>query len=133
MPELTKDPRTALVVDDEPSILGVLSEILIDAGFITTAFSRGVPALEAVQQQCFDLLLIDVGLPDITGMAICAAARERYGDDAVILIVTADARTERLVTALDLGADDFVAKPFDIEELLTRIEVKLRRNEREDT
>ena len=132
MPELTKDPRTALVVDDEPSILGVLSEILIDAGFITTAFSRGVPALEAVQQQRFDLLLIDVGLPDISGMAICSAARERYGDDAVILIVTADARTERVVTALDLGADDFVAKPFDIGELLTRIEVKLRRNERED-
>ncbi len=131
MPQLTKDPRTALIVDDEPSILGVLSEILEDAGFITTAFSRGVPALEAVQRQRFDLLLIDVGLPDISGMAICGTARERYGDDAVILIVTADARTERLVTALDLGADDFVAKPFDIEELLTRIEVKLRRNERE--
>jgi DNA-binding response OmpR family regulator len=63
----------------------------------------------------------------MNGMQICQAARERYGDDVIIFIITADQQRERLMTALEVGADDFIGKPFHIEELLARIEVKLRR------
>jgi two-component system, OmpR family, catabolic regulation response regulator CreB len=122
--------REALIVDDEPAILDLFEEILGDAGFTTTTFERGLPAIEAIKQRHFDLLLVDVGLPDISGMVICEQARERYGETAAILIITADSRTERLITALELGADDFVPKPFNVEELLARIKIKLqRRNE----
>lgn len=120
-------PRTALIVDDESALLGLLDEILTDAGFVTTGFERGQPALEMIAQRPFNLLVIDVNLPDTSGLAVCQFARERYGEDVAILIITADSRMDRLVTAFDLGADDFVPKPFDVEELLTRIETKLRR------
>ena len=75
----------------------------------------------------FDLMVIDIGLPDINGMRICESARERYGADLAILIITADNRRERCITALELGADDFVSKPFDVEELMARISSVLRR------
>lgn len=119
--------RTALIVDDEVEVLSLLDDVLVEAGFATTRFELGKPAIAAIDQRHFDLLVIDVGLPDISGMIICEHARKQYGEGVAILIVTGDSRLERLHTALDLGADDFVPKPFDINELLTRIEVKLRR------
>lgn len=121
--------REALIVDDEPTIRELLNEILIDAGFNTTTFERGLPAIEAIKQRHFDVLIVDIGLPDISGMHICEQAREKYGEAVAILIITADNRTERLITALELGADDFIPKPFHIEELLARIQVKLHRAE----
>ncbi len=122
--------RTALVVDDDLAIREVLVEILDDAGFATTDYDHGLPALAAVGQRHFDVLLVDQWLPDINGIQICAAAHERYGDTAAVMMVTADSRTERHVTALTLGADDVVTKPFHVDVLLARIEAKLRRRER---
>lgn len=116
---------TALVVDDDPAIREVLVELLDEAGFATTAFDRGRPALAALAQRQFDVLLIDQWLPDINGMRICAAAQES-GTPAAVFLLTADPRLERHVTALTLGADDVVAKPFHIDILLARIEAKLR-------
>ena len=124
-----RQPRTALVVDDEPAVLDLVEEILIDAGFAISRFPRGRPALEAITQRRFDLLIIDVNLPDLSGMAICDAARARYGEDAAILVITADSRKDRVITALNLGADDFVPKPFHVDELLARIAAKLRRTQ----
>ncbi len=118
---------TALVVDDESAVLELLSDIVTDAGFATSRFANGREALDAIAERRFDLLLIDVNLPDTTGMIICDAARARYGNDAAILIITADSRKERLVTAMNLGADDFVPKPFHADELLARISATLRR------
>jgi DNA-binding response OmpR family regulator len=120
--------RTALVVDDEIPLLQLLEEVLDEAGFSVTAFGRGQPALDALASRRFDILVIDIGLPDMNGMRICEEARERYGDDVAILIITADNRKERCITALELGADDFVGKPFDVEELLARINSMLRRS-----
>lgn len=122
--------RTALVVDDEAPIRGLLEDILDDAGFTTTSFALGGPALQELAKHSFDLLIIDIGLPDMNGLSICEEARARYGSDVVILIITADSRKERCIMALEMGADDFVGKPFDIEELLIRIDVKLRRTAR---
>jgi DNA-binding response OmpR family regulator len=122
-----KSTRTALVVDDDPAVLGLLTEILVEDGYITTSFPRGRPALDALAQQPYDVLVVDVGLPDMNGMRICQEARQQYGDDIVIFIITGDQQRERVVTAFEIGADDFISKPFDIDELLARIAVKLRR------
>ena len=122
--------RTALVVDDDPAIREVLAEILEDAGFTTTAFAYGQPALAAMAPRHFDLLLIDQWLPDLNGIQICEAAHERYGNTAAVLLITADERTERHTTALMLGADDVVTKPFHVEVLLARTEAQLRRRDR---
>jgi two-component system OmpR family response regulator len=119
--------RTALVVDDETPLLSVLHEILTETGFRTTCYDRGQPALEALSRRCFDLLVLDVGLPDMNGLRLCAAARERYGDDCVILVLTGADRTARSVGAFALGADDFLGKPFSVDELIARIDAKFRR------
>jgi len=122
-----KQRYTALVIDDEEAILHILNDILIEAGFATTIVTRGQDALDVIARQHFDVLLVDVGLPDMSGLVVCDAARTRYGQTTAILVVTADGSKERLVTALALGADDFVPKPFYIDELLARIDATLRR------
>lgn len=97
--------RTALVVDDEAPIRGLLEDILVDAGFITTCFALGKPALQELDKHSFDLLVIDIGLPDMNGLSICEEARSRYGADVVILIITADNRKERSIMALEMGVN----------------------------
>ena len=118
---------TALVIDDDPAILQLLEEVLHEAGYNPTCLTHAQPALEALATRPFDVLVIDQWLPDGNGLQICEAARARYGSDPVVLIITADARKERHVLSLQLCADDFIGKPFDIEELLARIEVRLQR------
>ncbi len=101
-------------------------EILADAGFTTTDFAQGQLALAAVAQRHFDLLLVNQWLPDLNGIQLCEAAHARYSTTAAVLLVTADPRAERHITALTLGADDVVTKPFDVDMLLARIAPKLR-------
>ncbi len=124
---MTNGARTALIVDDDPDLLNLLSEILGDVGFATRRYEFGQPALLALTQEHFDLLLIDQWLPDMNGLQICAAARQRYENGAVVMLITADPRIERHVTALTTCADDVVGKPFDVDDLVARIEAKLRR------
>jgi DNA-binding response OmpR family regulator len=121
------ETRTAMVIDDELAIRELLEEVLGEAGFTTTSFAYGQPALDAIYKQHYDLLVVDIGLPDMNGLHICSAARDHYGERVAILIITADARKQRVISSFALGADDFVGKPFDIDELLARIDVHLRR------
>jgi DNA-binding response OmpR family regulator len=114
------------VVDDDPAIRDLLVDILGDANFATTCFGFGQPALTAVLQHHFDVLLIDQWLPDINGLELCEAAHHHYGATAVILMITADPRVDRHITALTVGADDVVQKPFHVDILLARIAAKLR-------
>ena len=127
MSDAATGARTALVVDDETDLLDVLDEALREAGFVTTCFTTGRPAIEALKQRPYDLLLTDVGLPDINGLRICMAARELYDEDVVVLVMTGADRRARQIGAFTLGADDFISKPFDIEELLARVQAKLAR------
>lgn len=127
---LEERQQTALVIDDDVSILEMLDDLLGEAGFATTTVTRGQDAIDVMAQQHFDVLLVDLGLPDMSGMNICDVARSYYGQAATILMITADARKERVVTALELGADDFVPKPFYIDELLARIHANLRKRDR---
>ena len=127
MPTPESQTSTALIIDDDPDTLQLLDEVLQEAGFATTCFFRGHPALMALVTHRFDVLVIDQWLPDMNGLQICEAARTYHGHDPVVLIITADARPERRVLALQLCADDFISKPFDVEELIARIEARLRR------
>ncbi len=130
MTNAVKPRPTALVVDDDPAIREVLVELLDDEGFTTTDFASGKPALAAVEQRHFDVLLVDQWLPDMNGLQICEAARHQYGPTTVVLLVTADPRMERRVTAFNLGVDDVVGKPFHVDELLARVEANLRARQR---
>jgi DNA-binding response OmpR family regulator len=124
---------TALVVEDDAANLALLDELLREDGFAPTCCARGQSALTALAQRRFDLLLIDLRLPDLSGLEICRAARAWYGAAPVIVIVTADDRPRRWVTALEHGADDCIGKPFDVDVLLAHVHAKLRQVERVDT
>ena len=118
---------TALVVEDDPALLELLAAVLQAAGFTPTCCTQGQAALARLADQAFDLLVLDLWLPNLPGFALCQAARERYGAGPIVILLTADQRVSSWVTALDLGADDCVGKPFDPEELLARIRAKRRR------
>ncbi len=123
----TPSPRTALIVEDDQLTLTFLREVLEDAGFETTALDCGRPAMRLLAKQRFDVLLVDVNLPDMSGMIVCDAARERYQDQIVILAVSGQEIDRWRLAALQVYADDFLGKPFHLDELIARIESKLRR------
>ncbi len=119
--------HAALVVDKDQSLRFLLAEVLTDSGFSTSCHSLGHSAVTALATQRFDLIITDVDLPDINGLVLCAMAREHYGDGPVILMIMGDKPQDRGITSLELGADDFLPKPFRVDELLARIEAKVRR------
>ena len=114
---------TILVVDDEPQIRRLLGGTLARAGYRVTEAASGRQAIEALEAQP-DVILLDLGLPDRDGLELIPAIRKH--SKAAILIVSARDATEEKVTALDLGAVDYVTKPFDTEELLARVRAALR-------
>ena len=127
MNNVTPSPRTALVVEDDQLMLTFLHEVLEDAGFETTGVAQGNLAPTVLAERCFDVLLVDVNLPDMNGLSICEAARTWYQDQVAILVITGQEIQRRGLAALQLCADDFLRKPFHLDELIARIESKLRR------
>ena len=114
-----------LIVDDEPQIRRVLRSTLTSQGYVISEVKTGEEAVDSVRKQRPDLILLDVNMPGIGGIA---AAREiREMSDAPIIMLTVRNAERDKVLALDAGADDYVVKPFGIEELLARIRASLRR------
>ena len=124
---MTASPRV-LVIDDEPQILRALRTILTEKGFTVVAASRGDEGLAQAAAHLPDLIILDLGLPDMDGIEVCARLRE-WTDCPIIVLSVRDAEREK-VAALDKGADDYLTKPFGIEELLARVRVALRRRSR---
>ncbi len=124
-------PANILVVDDEVAIRRLLRNTLLRAGYTVVEAADGRQALHHAAVDHPDAILLDLGLPDRDGLGLIPLLR-RHGD-AVILVVSARDAVEEKVTALDLGADDFVTKPFDTEELLARLRVALRHRGSADT
>ena len=120
-------PGRILVVDDEPNILASVVPLLRARGYEVFTAMTGRAALEAVDRDAPDLLLLDLGLPDIDGVVVCSQIRETHNTPIVVL--SARGAEHDKVRALDAGADDYVTKPFGTEELLARIRVALRRIE----
>ena len=113
-----------LVIDDEPQILRALKTILTERHFQVTTASRGEEGLALAVAQPPDVVILDLSLPDMDGFEVCARLREWTGVPIIVLSVRDGERDK--VMALDKGADDYLTKPFGIEELLARIRVALR-------
>ena len=122
------EDTTVLVVDDEPAILRALTMGLRARGYRVLSAARGEVALELVVRESPDVVVLDLGLPDIDGVDLCR--RLRSWTDVPIVVLSADGSDQRKVLALDEGADDYVTKPFSMPELLARIRVAVRHRPR---
>lgn len=124
------DPRdaeellTILVVEDDPSVAEVLTTALGARGHTVIVTRTGEAALRAVSGSEPDIVLLDLGLPDMDGVDVCRSIREHSG--VPLIVLTADGDEHRKVQTLDLGADDYVTKPFSMPELMARIRVARR-------
>jgi two-component system KDP operon response regulator KdpE len=114
-----------LVVDDEPQIRRVMRTTLATHGYVIREATTGEEAVEAVRKERPDLILLDVNMPGIGGIEAAREIREMC-DAPIIMLTVRNAERDKVV-ALDAGADDYVVKPFGIEELLARIRAALRR------
>ena len=113
-----------LVIDDEPQILRAMRTILTEKGFRVTTANRGEEGLALAAANEPDLLILDLGLPDMDGVEVCTRLRE-WTQIPIIILSVRDGERDK-VAALDSGADDYLTKPFGIEELLARVRVALR-------
>jgi DNA-binding response OmpR family regulator len=114
-----------LVAEDEPRIAAFLQKGLRAAGYATTVVVDGIEAAERARDGAFDLMILDLGLPGLDGLAVLARIRARREQLPVIILTARDAVPDR-VAGLDLGADDYLVKPFSFEELLARVRARLR-------
>lgn len=121
---MTDAPLIA-ILDDEPQIRRILSAALEQAGFRTQSFGRATEFEAALRRITPDACLIDLGLPDRDGLAL--VHRLASGSGAVIIIVSGRAQVQDRVTGLELGADDYITKPFEPAEVVARIRARLRR------
>ena len=119
-----------LVVDDEPQIQRFLNPSLSAAGYEVIAAATGAEALKALATQAPDLVILDLGLPDMDGKDVIANVRG-WSDIPIVILSARDRESEK-IAALDLGADDYVEKPFGIGELTARIRTALRHRGRRD-
>ena len=114
-----------LLVDDDVSILLLVSDVLEEKGLEVTAVRSGEEALRRVEEGRFDLILLDIMMKGLSGLEVCRQIRGRV--DCPILFLSAKDSVKDIVKGLDLGADDYLTKPFSVEELLARLRVTFRR------
>ena len=115
----------ALVVEDDPNIVDLIRSNLAVRGFDTVVSVDGLRALRLLETEAPDIVLLDLMLPEVDGFELCRQIRERSA--VAIIVVSARGGERDKVTALNVGADDYMTKPFSIEELLARITATLRR------
>jgi DNA-binding response OmpR family regulator len=123
------DKRSILIVEDEPSIAEVVALYLQRAGFQTLQASDGLAARTLLEQQAPDLSIIDIMLPELDGLSLTRWLRDR--SNMPIILLTARRSESDRIAGLELGADDYVVKPFSPQELVSRVRAVLRRTSRE--
>ncbi|WP_110643149.1 response regulator transcription factor [Salinicola sp. CPA57] len=116
-----------LLVEDDPLLGDGIRTALIREGYVVDWLMKGRDALEAVRVEPFSLVVLDLGLPDIDGLEVLKGIRRHY--PLPVLILTARDAVDQRIMGLDAGADDYVLKPFDLQELLARMRVVTRRAE----
>jgi two-component system, OmpR family, KDP operon response regulator KdpE len=121
----TEAATRALVVEDDPNIVDLIRSNLAVRGFDTIVSADGLRALRLLETESPDIVLLDLMLPEIDGFELCRQIRER--SSVAIIVVSARGGERDKVSALNVGADDYMTKPFSIEELLARINATLRR------
>jgi len=120
--------KTILIVDDEPQIAEIATDYLRHAGFGVLTAGDGARALETVRGQHPDLVVLDLGLPRLDGMDVARAIRRT--SDTPIIMLTARVEEEDRLQGLEVGADDYMTKPFSPRELVARVRAVLRRSEK---
>src|SRR5215217_9748709 len=121
--------QTILMVDDDESISGLIAEILTGEGYIVEAVSTGADADAAIERIQPDLVILDIMLPDADGLMLCTRLQQQW--PAPVIMLSGSRRESDRILSLRLGADDFIAKPFDTLELVARVQAVLRRAPRE--
>jgi two-component system, OmpR family, response regulator ArlR len=119
---------TVLVVEDDPGLQKYLKELLWENAFVVHVAPDGVQALNSLNKLKPDIMILDLGLPNMTGESVCVEAKKKY-PELPIIILTAKDTTNDIVEGLNLGADDYMTKPFVADELLARIKARLRGSE----
>lgn len=120
---------TVLLIDDDPSLLDVLSLPFEDAGYRVEVARDGVVGLAAIRERCPDVVISDVNMPGIDGFSLCRKLRQEKNYVPLLLLTSRDDEIDEAL-GLELGADDFIAKPFSTRVLLARVAALLRRQER---
>ena len=113
-------------MEDEPEVADIIQRAVRRASWSPTVVDSGRDALAALSSDVYDLAILDIGLPDLDGLQVCRAARARGCRTPMIVLTARNALHDR-VTGLDAGADDYLPKPFDVEELLARLRALARR------
>lgn len=117
--------NTILIVEDDSGVQKYLKELLMENNYVVQTASDGIEALNSINKLQPDMVILDLGLPNMTGEATCMEIRKKYPDLPVI-ILTAKNSTTDIVQGLNLGADDYITKPFIADELIARIKARLR-------
>lgn len=120
------DAPLVTILDDEPEIRRLLSDTLEEAGFRTLCFGRATEFEAALRRTTPDICLVDLGLPDRDGLSLVHRLALEQG--ATVIIISGRAQVQDRVTGLELGADDYIIKPFDPAEVVARIRARLRNN-----
>src|ERR1700730_14684097 len=115
-----------LLIEDNPSLAHWLSKLLDEQAFVVDHVLDGGAADRLLQCNHYDVVLLDLNLPGLSGRAVLRRLRER-GNDVPVLILTASGSVDEKVDCLGVGADDYLVKPFEIRELIARIKVLIRR------
>lgn len=124
-------PIRVLLVDDEPSIRRALRTPLNEMGFVTTEASRGEEAIQLLQAQTFDVVLLDVNMPGIGGVKTLERLRSMAPRLPILMLTVVDGEEEK-IAALESGADDYITKPFSIREVIARMRSAVRRAQAPD-
>ena len=125
------EKQTILIVDDDKDIVHLIIDILEDEAYTVSSAFNGIDALKLIADNKFDLLIIDIMLPDVNGYEICKKIRDDI--TAPIIILSAKNKAMDKVIGFELGADDYITKPFDDNELIARIKAHLRRSKRNES
>ncbi len=124
---MSEEPKKILVVEDEPSLIFTLQDTLENEGYDVLVAQTGKEAVETVKEQVPDLMVLDLMLPGMSGYEVCESIREMEYTFPIIILTARDQEADK-VTGLNLGADDYMTKPFSVKELLARIKARLRRS-----
>lgn len=130
-PSISIKPKSILIVEDEPSLIFTLEDTLENEGYETFVAEEGREALNIVEDEEINLLILDLMLPGMSGFEICKKLRTEGYVFPIIILTAKDQEIDK-VTGLNIGADDYMTKPFGVKELLARIQARLRRTEQEN-
>jgi two-component system OmpR family response regulator len=123
---------SVLIVEDDLGVQKYLRELLLDNGYSVQTASDGITALDMIKTSAPDLVILDLNLPNMRGETVCAEIRKNYPELRVIILTAKDSVND-IVQGLNLGADDYITKPFIADEFLARIKARLRRKDQKST